>query len=113
VLTEADLDRSQAWFDRHGRLAVLIGRLAPLVRSLVSIPAGVTRMPLLTFTLYTAIGSALWNAVLIGAGWALGSRWREATELVERADVWIYVAVIAAVAAAFGAHRIRRARSDP
>lgn len=75
LLTEEDLDRSQAWFDRHGRVAVLIGRLAPLVRSLVSIPAGVTRMPLLTFTVYTTIGSAIWNAVLIGAGWLLGENW--------------------------------------
>ena len=75
LLTEEDLDRAQGWFDRHGKVAVLIGRLAPLVRSLVSIPAGVTRMPLATFTLYTAIGSALWNAALIGAGWALGASW--------------------------------------
>jgi membrane protein DedA with SNARE-associated domain len=75
LLTEADLDRSHEWFNRHGRVAVLVGRLAPLVRSLVSIPAGVTRMPLVTFTIYTTIGSALWNAVLIGAGWALGESW--------------------------------------
>ena len=75
LLTEEDLDRSQEWFDHHGRTAVLIGRLAPLVRSLVSIPAGVTKMPLVTFTIYTTIGSALWNAVLIGAGWGLGESW--------------------------------------
>jgi membrane protein DedA with SNARE-associated domain len=59
---------------------VLIGRLTPFVRSLVSIPAGVTRMPLLTFTVYTAIGSALWNAVLIGAGWLLGASWSHVRE---------------------------------
>ena len=52
-------------------------------------------------------------ALLIGAGWALGSRWREATELVESLDVWVYVGVVAAIAAAYGAHRVRRARSDP
>jgi membrane protein DedA with SNARE-associated domain len=80
LLTEEDLDRAHAWFDHHGRIAVLIGRLAPFVRSMVSIPAGVTRMPLLTFTVYTAIGSALWNALLIGAGWLLGASWHHVQE---------------------------------
>jgi membrane protein DedA with SNARE-associated domain len=80
LLTEEDLERAQAWFEDHGRIAVLIGRLTPFVRSLVSIPAGVTRMPLLTFTVYTAIGSALWNAVLIGAGWLLGASWSHVQE---------------------------------
>jgi membrane protein DedA with SNARE-associated domain len=70
-------------------------------------------MPVGRFVALTALGSTVWNAVLIGAGWALGTRWREATELVERADVWVYVAVVAAAAVAFGAHRVRRARSDP
>ena len=59
-------------------------------------PPGLSEMPVGRFVALTALGSALWNAVLIGAGWALGSRWREATELVERADVWVYVAVVAA-----------------
>jgi membrane protein DedA with SNARE-associated domain len=70
-------------------------------------------MPVARFLALTALGSLIWNAVLIGAGWALGARWREATELVERADVWVYVAVVAAIALAFGAHHVRRARSDP
>jgi membrane protein DedA with SNARE-associated domain len=74
-LSTEDLDRAQDWFDRHGGAAVFIGRLAPLVRSLVSVPAGVARMPLPAFVAYTALGSALWNTVLIGAGWALGESW--------------------------------------
>lgn len=80
LLDEGDLDRAQDWMNRHGRLAVFVGRLAPLVRSLVSVPAGVARMPLGTFLLYTALGSGLWNAALIGAGWLLGANWA----LVER-----------------------------
>ena len=107
------LDRADEWFDAHGPKLVLFGRLIPGVRSVVSVPAGLSEMPLGRFVGLTALGSAAWNAVLIGAGWALGSHWREATELVERADVWVYVAVAAAVALAFGAHRVRRARSDP
>ena len=112
-LDERRLDRADDWFDAHGPKLVLLGRLVPGVRSVVSVPAGLSEMPVGRFVALTALGSAIWNALLIGAGWALGSRWREATELVERADVWVYVAVVAAIAAAYGAHRIRRARSDP
>ncbi len=70
-----DLERSQAWFNRHGARAVLIGRCVPLVRSLISVPAGLTRMPLYQFVLYTALGSGAWNGLLIGVGWALGEQW--------------------------------------
>ena len=72
-----DVDKAQVWFDRHGAQAVLFGRLAPLVRSLVSIPAGVQRMPLGRFVAYTAVGSLLSNAALSAPGmrWAArGSR---------------------------------------
>jgi membrane protein DedA with SNARE-associated domain len=64
------------WFDRHGGLAVLIGRVVPVVRSLVSVPAGVERMPLWRFVLYTIIGSGVYNLVLVGLGFVLGSRWK-------------------------------------
>ena len=67
-----DVDRAQGWFDRHGRSAVLVGRLVPGVRSLVSIPAGIARMPLLPFLGYTTLGSAAYNAVLVLLGHQLG-----------------------------------------
>ena len=112
-LDERRLDRADDWFDAHGARIVLFGRLVPGVRSVVSVPAGLSEMPVGRFVALTALGSTVWNAVLIGAGWALGSRWREATHLVESLDVWVYVGVIAALAALYGAHRMRRARSDP
>jgi membrane protein DedA with SNARE-associated domain len=112
-LDERRLDRADDWFDAHGPKIVLFGRLVPGVRSVVSVPAGLSEMPVGRFLMLTALGSTVWNALLIGAGWALGSRWREATHLVEGFDVWIYVAVIAGLAALYGAHRVRRARSDP
>ena len=62
---EADIKRAEAWFVRRGPLAVLLGRIVPVVRSLISIPAGIERMKLLPFTVYTAIGSAVWNSILI------------------------------------------------
>lgn len=73
-VNEADLDQTQAWFDRHGAKAVLLGRCVPLVRSLVSIPAGLARMPIWRFSSYTLLGSALWNTLLICIGFALGER---------------------------------------
>jgi membrane protein DedA with SNARE-associated domain len=112
-LDERRLDRADDWFDARGPWLVLLGRLVPGVRSVVSVPAGLSEMPVWRFLALTAAGSAVWNCVLIGAGWALGSRWREATAVVESVDVWVYAGVVAAVAAVYGAHRIRRARSDP
>lgn len=75
LLSEDDLSRSYAWFDRHSGAAVLIGRLVPGVRSLISLPAGLTHMPLPRFLLFTALGSLIWNASLVGLGWWLERRW--------------------------------------
>ena len=67
------LDRAEAWFDRWGPLGVLVGRITPIVRSFVSIPAGVLEMPLGIYTVLTLIGSAIWAFAIAGAGYALGS----------------------------------------
>ena len=88
---EADIERAEAWFVRRGPLAVLLGRVVPVVRSLISIPAGIERMKLLPFTLYTAIGSALWNSVLIGAGYALGANWAIVEEWISRYQLIVFV----------------------
>lgn len=89
-----DIDRTVAWFDRHGGKAVFFGRMIPLFRSLISIPAGVTRMPLWKFGLLTAGGSLLWNTIFVLAGYFLGEQWH----VVEMyADILQYV-VIAGVA---------------
>ena len=87
---EADIERAEAWFVRRGSLAVLLGRVVPVVRSLISIPAGIERMKLLPFTLYTAIGSALWNSVLIGAGYALGANWAIVEEWISRYQLIVF-----------------------
>lgn len=77
---ETDLDRTEAWFDRRANLAVLICRCVPLMRSLISVPAGFRRMPILAFSVYTLIGALVWNLVLIGAGYLLGERWEHVGE---------------------------------
>ena len=88
---EKDLERGERFFERHGGAIVFFGRCIPLVRSIVSVPAGVARMPLVRFTLLTAIGSGIWNAVFIGTGRALGDRW-------ERVEGWVAPAAYAVVA---------------
>ena len=95
-VTAADLDRSEAWFDRRSNLAVLACRCVPLVRSLISLPAGFRHMPLVPFTIYTTIGSLIWNAALVSAGFYLGERW----ELVEQYADYLQYAVLGLVAAA-------------
>lgn len=75
ALDESDLDQAEEWFDRHGGKAVFLGRLVPSLRSLISIPAGVARMPLGRFVLYTTAGSGVWNVALVGAGVVLGDQW--------------------------------------
>jgi len=97
-VSEADLDKANAWFDQHEGLAVLICRVVPIVRSLISIPAGIRRMPLLPFIGYTALGAGVWNSILIGAGWALGDNWEAVEEYVGYLQYVVIVAVVAAVA---------------
>lgn len=93
-----DLDRAQHWFDRHDRSAVFIGRMVPGVRSLISLPAGFSEMPVGPFLLYTAGGSVVWNVALIGAGYLLGDRWQS----VGRYSDWLNAAVVAALVLAVG-----------
>jgi membrane protein DedA with SNARE-associated domain len=78
--TPEDVATGFRWFDRHGAKVVFFGRLIPVVRSVVSIPAGAERMPFWRFTLLTTAGSLLWNAVWIGLGNLLGDRWHQADE---------------------------------
>jgi len=72
----SDIDRTEAWFARHGRKTVFFGRMVPLFRSFVSIPAGVERMPVATFLLLTTAGSLIWNVVFVMAGYLLGENWQ-------------------------------------
>jgi membrane protein DedA with SNARE-associated domain len=72
LVEDEDVENTFNWFERHGRSAVLFGRMVPLVRSFISVPAGVVRMPLGSFLLFTAIGSLIWNTVLVTLGVAAG-----------------------------------------
>ena len=74
-VSRADVDRADAWFARYGVWSVLIGRVIPVVRSLISIPAGFNRMGFVRFSAWTLLGSAAWNTVLVSAGFLLGDQW--------------------------------------
>ncbi len=96
LLEGEDLDKAESWFARHGEASVLLGRCIPVVRSLISLPAGLERMPRWRFLVLTAIGSGVWNAVFVVSGYALGEQFSD----IERYSGWLNTAVYAALGAA-------------
>ena len=93
-LDEKKLERAETWFERWGDWAVLIGRVTPVVRSFISIPAGVFRAPLPRYTGLTAVGSAVWCFAIAGAGWALGSSWERFHKGFRFADYIVILIVV-------------------
>lgn len=106
---EKDLDRGERWFERHGDKVVLFCRFIPLLRSVVSVPAGISRMPLPRFLLLTAIGSGIWNAVFIGFGWALGDRYEQVERYVGPVS-YAVVGVLAVAVVVLAVRHLRRRR---
>ena len=98
-ICERDLDRADRWFDRRAVLIVLFGRLVPGIRSLVSVPAGLSEMPLSTFVGATAAGALLWNSALLGAGVALGANYERVERYVGPFGTVVLVAVVLACVA--------------
>lgn len=111
LVDKEDFERAADWFTRHGRAAVFFGRLIPGVRSLISLPAGASRMPVLTFSLFTVAGSTIWNTLLVALGAALGTQY----ELVDRYSSVLNYAVLAAVVGVvvwLVIRRVRKARAQ-
>lgn len=100
----AQIQRADRWFRRYGEAAVLFGRMVPLVRAFVSLPAGVARMPLLRFTVFSLIGALPWVLALAFAGHALGHDWTEVRKGFEYVDY----AILALIVAGIGYLRLRR-----
>ncbi len=105
-----DLDRTEAWFSRHGKKAVFFGRMVPIFRSLISIPAGVERMPVGIFTLLTLSGSLIWNTIFVLAGYTLGENWHVVEEYAGVLQLVVIGAVVLGVAW-FVVSRVRTLRS--
>jgi membrane protein DedA with SNARE-associated domain len=97
LVDREDFDSAAGWFHRHGRSAVFFGRFIPGVRSLISLPAGADRMPLVTFSLFTIIGSGLWNTLLIGLGVALGTQYELIDRYAKYLDYAVYAAIVGVV----------------
>jgi membrane protein DedA with SNARE-associated domain len=97
-LSPAKLERAERWFDRWDVWAVFVGRITPVVRSFISIPAGIFRMKLGPYTILTLLGSAIWCFALAGAGWAVGKSWERFHHDFRFVDYAIAIAVVAAVA---------------
>ena len=94
LISESKLEKSEAWFQKYGKVAVLLGRLAPGVRELISIPAGLSRMNFIEFTLFTFIGSFLWSLSLTMVGYYLGNAWDEFSQESSKAFHIISLTII-------------------
>lgn len=97
LVKTSDLERTEAWFQRHGTKAVFFGRMVPIFRSLISVPAGIERMRMPVFITLTAFGSLIWNSVLVLAGYWLGDQWERVEQYAGLFSKVILVLVALAV----------------
>lgn len=104
LISRHDIERGDRWFLRHGNVAAFFGRLLPVVRTFVSLPAGVARMPFKTFSLYTLLGSLPWSLGLAAVGWYLGERWAEFEAYFRKFSVLIAVLIVFGVGWYLGKH---------
>lgn len=105
-----DLDRAESWFAKYGDAVVLVARVVPFARSVVSIPAGISVMPPVRFAVLTALGSAAWNAALIGAGYSLGANWSRVSSWAGTYSDVVLVGLTAAAAIYLTIRGLRRRR---
>jgi len=106
LLTHKDLDSAERWFDKYGDASVLIGRVIPVIRSFLSVPAGLAEMNRVRFAILTTIGSAIWVALITGLGYAAGKNWNHVSKDFHAAQWPIVAIVVLGVAWAIW-HRIR------
>jgi membrane protein DedA with SNARE-associated domain len=111
-IREHDIDRATAWFERHGASAVLFGRVVPVVRTFISLPAGFAGMPAIRFGLFTTLGCIPWTAALAIAGYALGANWQSVANGFHGPTYAIAGIIVVAAAAAIVLHLRRRRRND-
>lgn len=116
LLRQHDLEKTERVFARHGKWVILIGRFLPVVRHVISVPAGIAHMPLRTFFLQTFIGSTLWGGFLIVLGYVLGDNWEAVATKFKRVDLVIggviVLAVVSIAVVIFLRRRRERRNSD-
>lgn len=97
LVDRGDFEKAAEWFSRHGRSAIFFGRLLPGIRSVISLPAGAQRMNLVTFSLFTVAGSAIWNSLLIGLGALLGTQYRLIDQYSQYLNYAVYAALVVVI----------------
>lgn len=110
MIRPQDIERSEAYFARHGKMTILIGRFLPVVRHFISIPAGIARMPLVPFFTQTFIGATVWGSFLILLGYELGARWDDVAHKLKHVDLLIGVVILAGLLALAIRFVVRRRR---
>ncbi len=110
-IREREIDRAVSWFERHGAAAVLVGRLVPVIRTFISLPAGFAAMPALPFGVYTTLGCIPWTTALGVAGYALGANWQDVANGFHGPTYAIAAIAVVAIVAAVIVH-FRRGRRD-
>lgn len=98
MISREELETSDRWFAKYGQVAVLISRCVPIVRTFISVPAGVTRMSLARFTFYSFLGSFVWCVVLGGAGFYFGEHWRQVRDFMRPFDLPILILLVIGIA---------------
>jgi membrane protein DedA with SNARE-associated domain len=105
-----EVDRAHAWFERRGELTVFVSRLLPVIRTFISLPAGVARMPFWRFTIYTVLGCLPWTFALAWLGYVLGENWTE-VEAILRPVAWAIALMVVALGVWWFSRRYRRVRA--
>lgn len=109
--SEKDIQKAYDWYHKYGYWSVLLCRMVPIVRSLISVPAGMLRMKMLPFVLYTAVGSLIWNTLLVSAGAMLGQNWERVMGVTDQYET-IMLVLMAAAAVAVVVLILRKRKSN-
>ena len=113
LLDESDLTTAEKWFARRGEITIFISRFVPVVRHLISIPAGIGKMNLAKFSIYTLIGATLWNTILLYLGYILGERWAQIRQYSEKISISVALLLVLAVAFTLWRHLKHKHKKIP
>lgn len=108
----SDFEKAEKHFVKHGRAAVFFGRFIPIVRSMISVPAGMTKMHFGTFLLYTTLGTLVWNTVLVSLGHVAGRAWVKVLETVDGVTTIMTVILIVVIVIGGGIYMLRRKKGN-
>ena len=113
LVRQHDIERTEVFFAKHGKATILIGRFLPVIRHVISVPAGIARMPLRGFFLQTFLGSTIWGGVLILLGYTIGANWEVFARTLKRVDLLISIILLLTLVALGIRFVVRRRRERP